>query len=340
MNGSANITCPTCASSVTQTLRNISSEHASQHFVLKNIEKDRHVLVRDAIERLWQAKSCAIMECAECGFTFAYPFIGGDKDFYDHAFERSSYPKDKWEYDYAISTISRSNGSMENCNVLEIGAGNGAFLKKLQNAFSGFEYEALEYSDFGRNSIEAMGYKCRPIDLLCLHDAEVFDYIFMFQVLEHMDQLSIRMNKLADMLAPGGHLVIAVPAHKRITFNEGHGALLDMPPNHIGRFTEQSFSSLGKRAGLELVDFAEEQHKLLSGMKCYLVYRHLRSSQNEGSFANMAESTKNQTIKKMMRIVSVLHQTILGLPIYMLGSPRVGESAVAVLRKMGNPAKR
>ena len=44
-----------------------------------------------------------------------------------------------------------------------------------------------------------------------------------------------------NLLSKNGEILIAVPNEEIIKFNELNGALLDMPPNHIGRWSKKTF---------------------------------------------------------------------------------------------------
>ena len=60
--------------------------------------------------------------------------------------------------------------------------------------------------------------------------------------MEHLDD-SLLINTLKEILTDNGEILIAVPNEKVIEFNENNGALLDMPPNHIGRWSKSSLSN-------------------------------------------------------------------------------------------------
>src|SRR5687768_12175285 len=93
------IDCPSCSSFNGLVLYTVDSEQAAQHFVLNEVDLDRHRRLRGHIEALWAQSMCDIVRCTGCGFCFADPFVAGDARFYDLAYQRSSYPQWKWEYE-------------------------------------------------------------------------------------------------------------------------------------------------------------------------------------------------------------------------------------------------
>jgi SAM-dependent methyltransferase len=122
-----------------------------------------------------------------------------------------------------------------------------------------------EFSEYGRHQIENWGIKCVPKDIRELSGQEYekcADVICLFQVLEHMDGLDVLFEKLNWLLKPGGSIFIAVPNQNMIEFNELNGALLDMPPNHIGRWNRICFEIIGSRHNLTLEDYQVENSDL------------------------------------------------------------------------------
>jgi SAM-dependent methyltransferase len=167
---------------------------------------------------------------------------------------------------------------------------NGAFIRKIakevlpkENIF------CTEFSEYGRDQIESFGVKCVAKDIRELSDLEFenfADVICLFQVLEHMDRLDVLLEKLNWLLKPGGSIFIAVPNQNMIEFNELNGALLDMPPNHIGRWNKECFKTIGSRHNLHLADYQVEDTALASMAMQFINYRFLRNSQKSESFSN------------------------------------------------------
>jgi SAM-dependent methyltransferase len=113
-----------------------------------------------------------------------------------------------------------------------------------------------------------------------------FDFIFMFQVVEHMDRLDALFERIRYVLKPGGSVFLTVPNPVRTEFQETHGSLLDMPPNHIGRFTERAFFKLAKTAGLTVTSAEFEPFDALHFLKEDIVFSFSRRAQNPASLAH------------------------------------------------------
>ena len=79
----------------------------------------------------------------------------------------------------------------------------------------------------------------------------------MFQVIEHMDDLSNLARRLGELARPGARVFMAVPNPQGIAFSESHSSLRVMPPNqpnHLSGWTEVAFRALAARAGWTLLD--------------------------------------------------------------------------------------
>jgi SAM-dependent methyltransferase len=228
------------------------------------------------------------MQCTQCGFCFSDPYVAGDERFYSLAYVRSGYPKWKWEFQVTYDAIRRN--LRPNGKLIEIGAGDGAFAKKIANEILPKEnILCTEFSEYGRDQIEKSGIKCVPKDIRALSGPEFekfADVIYLFQVLEHMDRLDVLFEKLNWLLKPGGSVFIAVPNQNMIQFNELNGALLDMPPNHIGRWSKKCFDIIGKKHSFIVTDYQIEYTPFPLMARQFINNSFFRNCQNSESFSS------------------------------------------------------
>ena len=82
-----------------------------------------------------------LYRCLDSGYRFFYPFnLEGDNQFYQELQKFSWYYMDwKWEYEQALRQISPGD------KVLEIGCGQGDFIKKLKD--NNIDAIGLEFND-------------------------------------------------------------------------------------------------------------------------------------------------------------------------------------------------
>ena len=291
--------CPICHSTKAYVLYSVNSEHAAQHFVLREVDPERHSRVRMRIEQLWQQPTCEVVRCNDCGFCYSNPYVAGDKRFYSLAYIRSGYPIWKWEYQLTYETLRESG--MVDFRMLEIGAGNGTFVRRIAPSLTMIEnILCTEYSDYGINELRKYGVSCLPEDIRTPEFEKYktrFDVVCMFQVLEHMDGLDslfVRLNWLTSK--ENASLFIVVPNPKRIEFHELNGALLDMPPNHVGRWNRECFEIIAKRYGWK-VDRHETEttEQFISKLGTFGMYRYLCKSQISHTFANPVDRSRIAT---------------------------------------------
>ena len=138
-----------------------------------------------------------------------------------------------------LSVSGKSQGS-----ILDIGCGTGEFLGKMKD--TGWETRGLEPSESARNQarenfqIEVSD----PSDLFDL-DENQFDVITMWHVLEHVHRLHAYMDKIHEILKPGGTLIIAVPNYQSLDadFYGEEWAAYDVP-RHLYHFSPKSMNQL------------------------------------------------------------------------------------------------
>lgn len=302
-------TCPVCAGSEGEVLHRVSARAAAQHFVLREAEPERHDKLVAAIERLWAGDKAELVRCKACGFVHAEPHVGGDVDFYTLAYERTHYPKDKWEFRKSVEAIAANPRVQEiglaNLRVLELGAGEGNFLRQLIAAGADpANLTATDYSEYGRGQIAGLGAKALGMDVRGLTLADLggpVDVICLFQVLEHMDDPVRLFAKFAELGTDDVMVVAAVPAPDRMAFNELNGSLLDMPPNHVGRWTPAALEKLAERTGWTLDEVAVEPEGPAPKLKQFGKYTYLRAMQDSTSLANRTERMGGGLVKTLAR---------------------------------------
>jgi SAM-dependent methyltransferase len=296
--------CPVCQWSDGSVLHTFSAEEAAQQYVPVRTELRRREAVREHIQRLWGGPECRVIRCAQCGFCHAQPYVAGDATFYELVHAKTTYPDWKWEFELTRHVVAKMvkverRGGFR---LLEIGAGDGAFLRRITPALvKPDRVLATEYSAYGKREIEKLGVRCLAADIrqLCRQEyAGAFHAVCLFQVLEHLDELEALFAQLSAIAAANGSLFIAVPNELRIEFNESSGSLLDLPPNHIGRWTRRSFAVLAERLGWEMVDHRRQIESFRGKAVRHLKFCRTRRAQDETSLANFLERTCTGPLRK------------------------------------------
>jgi len=249
------------------------------------------------------------------------------------------YPRKKWEYRVAKEALMGVVGdATENgARLLEIGAGSGAFLHQVvphlikpEDAF------CTEYSDHGAAQIRKLGVRVEQADIRSMDWSRhrTFDVVCMFQVLEHMDRLSALFSTLRGITSKRAELLIAVPNSRRNQFNENNGAVLDMPPNHIGRWTRTSFESLADREGWTMVQYREEPVNPVRSWRVFSMYRYARASQFDDRLSARIGGMPQGTPKRLLELATVTAFAIRSVQyLPSLLSRGMGESVFVQLRR-------
>jgi SAM-dependent methyltransferase len=133
------------------------------------------------------------------------------------------------------------------CRILEIGAGTGGNFSLLKR-FG--RVSAMEPSSEARDlAAELRG--LRPLRGALPYEVpfgdEQFDLICMFDVLEHVEDDLEALRMVGRHLAPGGYLVLTVPAYRWLWSH--HDEIL----HHKRRYTRRALTELTRQAGLLVV---------------------------------------------------------------------------------------
>lgn len=135
-------------------------------------------------------------------------------------------------------------------SALDIGCGRGLILYYLKKYFAFTTVLGTQISkpaaEFARNKLKLTIYEQ---DLLTIDFAEQkFDIISLLHVLEHVDQPEAYLEKIYQLLNPGGILMLEVPNFQAWTknFTSQYWLSLD-PPYHLYFFTPDTLTRLLKK---------------------------------------------------------------------------------------------
>jgi SAM-dependent methyltransferase len=272
--------CPVCGTANAAFVHVFSAQDAAQRFVLRDTDRERHDALVHSIRSLWQRNTCEIRRCRNCDFGFTVPFVGGDPLFYSLAYPVNDFPHNKWEYERTVRALRQSYAAPSDGKVLELGAGSGQFLEKIvPSLFARENTTAVDFDSANASALREAGYRTIHGDIrMCLPEERGYSAIFMFQILEHLDHPRALFSSLHDLLEPDGELVLAVPNGAAIEWNEAAGGLVDMPPNHIGRWRTRTFESLASGTGFRVVSIEARPCSVVERLKddTYCYYTWLR----------------------------------------------------------------
>jgi SAM-dependent methyltransferase len=191
-----------------------------------------------------------LYHCAESGLQFFHPPIAGSAQFYEQLQPRADYyADDKDEYRYARQWIQPSD------RVLEIGCGKAVFASQIQCA----DYHGLEFSPKAVEMATHQGWKVtqETVQTHAQTHVGIYDVVCAFQVLEHVAELRSFIQASLDCLKPNGILIYSTPSLDSF-MRWIPNCVLDMPPHHLTRWSDQAFQTLAKSYGIACIDLWHE----------------------------------------------------------------------------------
>ena len=194
-----------------------------------------------------------LYQCNDTGYRFYYPRdIWGDGKFYESLEQHNKdyYPAVRWEHNLMISKIECDK------KVLEIGCGEGAFLKMMfQKGIKNIE--AIELNEKAAAALSNAGYKVNveTIEAYSLNNKKKYDVVCFFQVLEHIYDVKSFLDASLLVLKSGGKMIIAVPNNNPYLYKHDINHTLNLPPHHAGLWNEKAFKNLEKFYPIKLKQF-------------------------------------------------------------------------------------
>lgn len=145
------------------------------------------------------------------------------------------------------AAIIKETRSWPRGRVLEVGCGSGSICYEL--ARNGFDCTGVETSAAAREIAEEILADTSSARVLSeIPEADSYDYLMSFEVLEHIeDDLEALINWLS-YLRPGGKVLISVPAHTH------KWDVTDVAAGHYRRYDREDVRQLIESSGLHSIE--------------------------------------------------------------------------------------
>lgn len=149
-----------------------------------------------------------------------------------------------WYYRSKGRAMLRFLGDVERASILDVGAGSGVFSRMLIDR-GGTNASCCVDIGYADDSVETgPGWR---IDFRRAIDGSDADLALLMDVLEHVEDDVGLLKSYADLLKPGAHVLITVPAFQALW--SAHDVFLE----HHRRYTLPQIEGVARAAGLEIV---------------------------------------------------------------------------------------
>ena len=145
------------------------------------------------------------------------------------------------------------NETVKQGNILDLGAGTGAFLNTMKQ--KGWKIVGVEPGKSARQQAKNLfDLDFSETSFLNQLPEKSFDAITLWHVLEHVHQLHLYVERLKNLLKPNGKIFIAVPNYQSLdnSVYKLYWAAYDVP-RHLYHFTPESVDVLMKQHGLKVI---------------------------------------------------------------------------------------
>jgi SAM-dependent methyltransferase len=145
-----------------------------------------------------------------------------------------------------IKSFLKKSLNKKTNNILDIGSGTGtnfSVLKVFSDNLTGLEpfNEAINYSQNNFPEIPIIRGSFPEFDII-----NKFDLISLFDVLEHLEEEKLALDKIYKALNPGGYVVITVPAYMFMWTKH------DEIAHHKRRYTKRNLSETLRASGFKI----------------------------------------------------------------------------------------
>jgi SAM-dependent methyltransferase len=193
---------------------------------------------------------------------------------YDEATQRN--PAHRFRRALLFAALERSSGPLR---ILDVGCGQGDFLREASERFPGAELAGIDLSsaglDLARNRVPRARFLRADFagaDPLPAELRGFASHLVCSEVLEHLDDPAALLRKLAPVLATDGQILVTVPGGPRSAF--------DIHIGHRRHYSPGELESLVCGAGYEPVEVRGAGFPFFNLYKLVVVLRGRRLAQD------------------------------------------------------------
>lgn len=220
---------------------------------------------------------------------------------------------------------------------LDVGCGQGELLRELERALPGATVDGADLSEQSLRDTRAenpaaelfvVDLSAAALETTLAARLGAYDLVVCSEVVEHIDDDAGAVGRLAQLLAPGGTLIVTVPGGRMSRFDEAIG--------HFRHYRPRALARLLGASGLEVV------RVLAWGFPFHSFYRSAVRAASRWSMPRAGEAASTPEDGRGGVLTSALGAAygVFGRalkPLFYLNASRFGEQLLAVARRPREP---
>lgn len=156
-------------------------------------------------------------------------------------------------------------------------------------------------------------------------------------MIEHCDRLDELFAGFTALTRRGSSLFLAVPGTPMTKFSEQRGGMIDMPPNHIGRWTPAALDIIARRHGWTVADCRLDPVETPKDrLRALQSSRFMREVQIPGTVSQIVSLCPEQGLRNALTmIVAQFYEHLFGEDYPLLSGPALSSTLWAHLVRAG-----
>jgi 2-polyprenyl-3-methyl-5-hydroxy-6-metoxy-1,4-benzoquinol methylase len=230
--------------------------------------------------------------CSDCGMIFLFPRPDVEllKKYYSNQFVSHTSDKvleeyKKPEYDRSADFV-QSHVKLEGKTVIDVGAATGDLLRRFK-VIEGVRLKGIEASKESctfaeeKSGINMINGQLEDIDFDTFNLKDSADLVMCCHTFEHIIEPMPFLQKLAELVKPGGHLYIEVPSTQILSDFRDPRYGRNIHHLHINHFLLSNLSKAGEMVGLTPVILFDDKGTNYPSLKALFVKENISSFAKE-----------------------------------------------------------